>query len=596
MKATSDEIKKNATFRPINPDPQFVRDVFPAALVGIPLLVIFVGGLLFLCFIIFRKKMYRSASIVKTGSLKRDLSAFAGTVIKLAGRKRFFICILLLTVLFYALVVFPGATKNPQLEKEAYRDITYVQNILNGNSVFSDPMIKGELSWYPPLGISIMALVSKVTGMSAIETYDYSVFFINAFIPLLFYLLVSLVFGKRFGFFTALLIPVMPWLNNILFINTTAPVQSIGFVLISLILFVIFDKKGFTLSTSIVTGVMMGLAFLFHPVSGAILYSSIGVYVLIRKFIFKQSYRGLHILIAAAIPVLLFGPFLVPHIIRRVLNPAPFDFVSPRLFDPAWTVFVPNEYLAVVSGLLILFGIGRLARNIRSSNALLFFVLVGVTLAGQGCGYLHSLKDHPSGFFRFTANIPFVLPHEFQWYFQLFMLVFLAYGFFSVLDDILKGQKNRLVLVLFIAFLLPGYFKLVDNNRIKPGSAESGIPPYAKWVMNNTDKNAVFCLDDPAAALTGFNPFTARKIVYNAYAWINPHVDAAGRERDNNLFFRSSDVASMKAIAHRYGMDYALVSKNGDMPADRVRLFRDNFTILYEDYEYVIFDIKSALK
>src|SRR5665648_188814 len=87
-------------------------------------------------------------------------------IIPLIVKHKYFLLLLLLIIIFYGSIGIPEILKNPPLSADVYRDITYAQNVLNGNSIFADPSIKGEFIWYPPLNALIMAGISKITGLN----------------------------------------------------------------------------------------------------------------------------------------------------------------------------------------------------------------------------------------------------------------------------------------------------------------------------------------------------------------------------------------------------------------------------------------------
>jgi hypothetical protein len=241
-----------------------------------------------------------------------------------------FICLLI----FYSLLIYPDIRNNPPLPPDVYRDIAHTQNILNGNSPLSDPAIKGEYLWYPPLEPLLMAGLAVITGLDLFTLYSYSLLYINFFIPLLFFICIAQITDKRTAFFAAFFIPIMPWLNTHLFKGAMPSVHGFAFLLGTAILFLRFEKKGFTRPRAAVTGIVIGLCLLFHSLSGLIVYTSITAVLFLNKCLFKKPYRISHILLITCLPIIIFSPYFVPNIVRPKLNPAPLNYFSSALYDP----------------------------------------------------------------------------------------------------------------------------------------------------------------------------------------------------------------------------------------------------------------------
>lgn len=113
-------------------------------------------------------------------------NALKGRLAQFFSKHIWFFILLCVVSIFYVVFMFPHLKNNPPLSPDVFRDIAYAQNILNGNSVFDDPAIKGEYIWYPPLNGIMMAFISALTGVDLFSLYNCSLIFINMFSVFLF--------------------------------------------------------------------------------------------------------------------------------------------------------------------------------------------------------------------------------------------------------------------------------------------------------------------------------------------------------------------------------------------------------------------------
>ena len=79
-------------------------------------------------------------------------------VFSFLDKHKYLLIVIALNILVYIIFVGPVVIKKHYLPTDAYRDIAYARSVLNGNSIFEDPAIKGEYIWYPPLNPLVFAL------------------------------------------------------------------------------------------------------------------------------------------------------------------------------------------------------------------------------------------------------------------------------------------------------------------------------------------------------------------------------------------------------------------------------------------------------
>jgi hypothetical protein len=506
---------------------------------------------------------------------------------------KYFLIVLALNVVFFSLVIFPNIKKHIPLPNDTYRDIAYGQSILNGNSVFSDPAIKGEFIWYPPLNPLLTSFVSRITGISLFKLYAYSPLVVNFSIPLLFYVFIGSLFGKKHAFLATVSLAVMPWLKTHLFSMGMPSIHSFALVLATLIVLRVSAKRGLTARAATAVGILTGIALLHHSLSGLILFSSVCLFLLCRIATEKRLAGLLHFFIIVATSLLLWAPFILPNLLKPRLNYMPMHYFAPELTTLKFTVLWPNKYLCVFFLVFFLLGLIRFCRNANKTQYQLILSTLIITGLGQALGYLNHLSGRYPNTFATFAKIPYLIPHEFQWYFQLFALVVIAEGFVFLADKLL-GRHAKYSAVVFLALALPAYVTSMDDFNSYPRKQYTDKPPRAiAWIRENTPANSVFLTSESGLAYFTLQPFTARPIIFHSPAHMNYSVDANKRYQDKYMLLFHLPAAAFKSLAKEYDIEYILVRRR-DLPPGRIAFFNSYFKKVYQDGEFSIFKLKDT--
>ncbi|MBN2736769.1 MAG: glycosyltransferase family 39 protein [Spirochaetales bacterium] len=550
---------------------------------------------------IFRKKIFKATEWLASFLLKKaELVPKKTTPIlkhitpglKIAYKWRFLIIIFFMTLLLYIFNIYPDISNNPTISPDAYRDVAYAQNILNGNSIFSDPAIKGEFIWYPPLTPLIMAGLHKITGLHLFTLYTRSVLVINFFIPILLYLFVMLIFNHPIAFISSLLIPIMPWLSTHLFQLGMPSIYAFTILLGIFSLTLFFEKKGMKQKYFIIIGILIGFSLLCHSLSGLILYASIMIYFLIQKIIQKKDISWVNIITIIALPFIMWSPYFLPNFFRAKLNPEPLEYVSNVLYDPNWNLYIPNIQLYILFWSFALIGCILLVRKWRE-NKLFLMIIIMITALAQASCYLHEYGKNAQGFFKIFEHLPYLIAHEFQWFFQIFILPAVASGMFFVFKRLTKKKWILLFLPLFIAFVFPGYSKFMEENKRKVFFKNTySAPSFYNWVMTSTDSNDVFVVSNFYLNYFEFQPTTARKVLFTSEGYMNFNVDVKSREKAWKKFIKTADYDELMDISKHYEINYALIAKH-DIEKNRLDFFKNYFSIVYQDNNHFIFKITS---
>ncbi len=501
--------------------------------------------------------------------------------------------VIILTLSFFAFFIFPEKVKNPQLTMDVYRDVAYARNVLNGNSILQDPAIKGMPLWYPPLNPLIMAGISKITGLSLFTLYNYSPLFINVFIPILFYLFCFFMFNYKIAFFSFLAISIMPWLRISLFTFGMPSIHAFSVILFLLIIFIKFYKNVLSPAKSIIIGILLGFSFLFHSPSALIIYSSIIIFILIKKVALKSNERIYSILIMILLPLIIWSPYCIPNIFTKKLNPEPLQYFSPLLMDFNWVLYIPNQYLCILFAVFMLYGFFKLSKKLEDPNILLLFIIILITIIGQILGYIHVINWQNIRIISIIKKLPYLVPYEFQWYFQLFIIPVIIYGFFELSKLLVKEKHIVFSYIILFILIMPGFFSLFEANKVKTKYKGSYKPsPYIDWIMENTDKNSVFLVSNVQLNFFDLQPHTARKIIFHSAGHMNFNVDVKSREIDNDKLLRYVDINDFSRIAKKYDLEYLLIDKK-EIEKDRFDFFLNNFKLVYNYGNFYIFFINN---
>jgi hypothetical protein len=504
---------------------------------------------------------------------------------------------LLPLVLLGALVAFEACTIAPRIIKtrplpfDTYRDVAYARSILNGQGVLRDPTIAGQPAWYSPLNPLFFAGLSQVTGVDVFKLYSYSPLFINSFTPLLFYALVYLLLGHWPAFTAALLIPCLPWLKTHFLTMGMPSIHAVPLVLIVCIAAVAFSRRGLDTRRGIALGLLMGIALLHHSLSGMIVYASVSLMLALQLLPKRADRRLLPTAWAIALPILLAAPYLLPNLMRPKLNPAPLDFIAPDFSSLDYTIFIPTRLSCLFFWGFLAVGMVALRRRIREPGVQLVFCLLFVTAGGQLPGYARLLAMARPDTFGFLRGLPSLLPHEFQWFCQLFALVPVAAGI-AWCGRRALGPRHRVAdVALPLLLLVPGYADVPKAQMVNLVLHLVEKPPYIAWIEANTPRNAVIATSHAWDSYRAVQPFTGRKILCHYPAHMNFNVDVTARLEAKGRRLYHADPGEVEQIVTTFDLQYLVLDKKL-MPAARLDFFQSNFAVGYEDHQFAVYRLQ----
>lgn len=515
-------------------------------------------------------------------------------LIQFINEQKLFLIVLLVNIIIFAVFVSPTVITKQALAVDTYRDIATAQNLLNGNSIFDDPAIKGEFIWYPPLNPAFFALISRITGVDLFKLYAFTPLTIMFFVPLFFFFFIQALFDKKTAFLSVFLIPVMPWLVTYFFTLTIPSLHAFALIIPYLTYFVNSHKKGFSIRNTLILGIWGGILFLHHTPSALIIYGSVFASLFIDFIFLKNKHKTLDLLFILAVPLVMWMPYVLPNLLKPKVNLAPLIYFDDKVKNPEFALYAPNAFTwlftlaAFISGFII-----NLKSIKEKKSLLLLYCIIATSIIGQILAYSHALAQWQPRLFGFLKNLPILLPHEFQWFFQLFILPLIACGFIHIFQvhEIKKKVTIVTTVIFALVYLLPPYlsFPYKITMEIEKGvMTKENEPEYTKWIAANTDPNAVFLTSNFFLSYFYIQPYTARKIINQLEAHTSFNIDIFERRRDSDIMLRQADLNSFKLMAEIYDIDYVILEK-GNIPEQRELFFRNNFTQVYKDQgEYII--------
>ena len=492
-------------------------------------------------------------------------------------------------------------------DADLYRNMAQAQVMADGDW-FADPYYRDEKAWYNPLTPATIALLNRATGIAIPRLYAQAGTLLNLAVPAAFYLLAHAFFGRLTALFATVYVVFLghpgeaswmrpaygPWF----FAGTLGQAFfSLGLVAYARALEA-KDRRGF-----VITGVLLGLAFLSHT-APAVLLGGVVVLELLRTGLARPQpgppVRLLQHVLLFAVAFAVSMPFLatILGVYRlRVVNPAgndwfwwPFELGH---FVPYVVGHVSISAFVAVAGLL---QIARRSAQVGNRLVLLFlalavaFVLYGLLSQWAAARGVHLLN--------------LVAPHHF-W---LYMKAAGALGWGHAVASLLRAARAYvapaawtqgwstavLATFAFVASLL-GLPTLAARDDFARSGGEARRESAKAWrdsIRTFLRAHAAatdVVLADPDDALMVVGP-TGRKTVAVLANFANPYVAAAPREEAARAMIaalEAEDDTTFLALAVRYRVTWVLHRRTGRVGLDRralpflVRELREGPFILY---------------
>lgn len=457
-------------------------------------------------------------------------------------------------VVYWAALVTPLVLEDRH-PYDGFRDIASARHLLLGGA-WADPAYAGETVWHPPLGPLIVAMLSGLLALAPETIYLWSQLLVNWLIPAGLYLVVRLAWRPLVGVAAVMTFALaMPWWQEYLPMHIASWQALIG-AWAALLIYAQAERRGSILFAA-ACGVWLGLGCLFHPLVPGILMLTFALAAGWGALRGRESggagtalLRGVAVVgLAAVIGVPLV--YLYQH--GPILNAFPREYFDHKLLTPRYAGLGGNPWLWGV-GLL---GLATAVRNTRRLAERLLLCALIVTALGQGVGYLRWFLPP-----ELHAQVPIVLPHQFQMHFQLLWAVCIGLGLVRLLgwlparvDSFGRGLAYAACLAVTCGY---GLARAPYNYRSMK-SLDEYYPHYlreaAGWISANTATDDVFMLNMEMAYLW-LSPSTARKVWLLPIGHSNPRVDWFKRLDTADALTGAESGAAFHALAADRGIDY----------------------------------------
>ncbi len=466
-------------------------------------------------------------------------------------------------------VIFVQTNKLTSVTFDSFRDLAWAENIRAGR-IAGDPVLADHPFWYAPGGPVVLAAVSAVFGVDPITACRTSPIWWNVWIPVLLMALVGVSAGPR----TASLSILMVWLGSLWWLtHLVAPIPSIQGVVPGLASLLLWQwtlrrigSRGRPPASLVLTSaVALGVTFWVHPVCALVAAAGVGGQGLLvtcfgGKAARVQS-RGVAVstLLVAGLSFLVAAPLLMYLARLDVVNPAPVRYAAAEIWnlDYALQLHVPLLLPLAAVGLWV-----ALRDPVRWGWVVGSFV---VACTGQIAGYIGS---------GLGVEVPWMVPHEFQWHTQVCTGVLAAIGLVKFGERVagrLRWPADRqMALVLwigggFVATLAPALpfiplaqAYLVDVERVVEGRREA-----IDWLRSSTLPGDVIACR-PLLGHLVVSGLAGRKSVAVPVGHMNPTSDALQRSRDLETMLSSSDGGEVVRLAERYKVSHFYLEYSDD--------------------------------
>jgi len=437
---------------------------------------------------------------------------------------------------------------------DAFRDMAYTHGILRGE-LGRDPTLPGLPAWYPPGYPLVFAAVARVTGAPVVTVFGTSLYWLSWLNPVALYLLARRSLGRANAWWSLAFVGLgsMWWL-----MHAAVPVPSTQGVSLGLLTWLAWlAAKDRPWPAAAMTGVVGAAAMVVHPLCGGLAITGILIHgALAPVLTASEPGRGAaarsvlsRSLLATIVCVALAIPLVGPALSGPVLNDAPRHWFSPALHDPRYAL---QSHVPLVP-IFGIFGLGLLSRDWLNHGWLV--AAAGVALLGQLVGY----AAHDLGW-----KVPYLIPHEFQWHFQLLLGIAAVVGWRRVIQLMHRVPRIRAVPpgaisgILLLAALGPAlrYRSEAEAFPMRLDASWAGLLRLGDWISERTPPGAIIAADPTYAYyLAGL---TGRRAQLVPEGHLNPRVDPAPRIEVLSTLMQTGDPAVFEAARERLPVNYVL--------------------------------------
>ncbi|MDP8245341.1 MAG: hypothetical protein P9L94_14750, partial [Candidatus Hinthialibacter antarcticus] len=468
--------------------------------------------------------------------------------------------------------------------------IITAQHIRAGGAVWADPVLDGYWFWYPPTNAILFSTISSLLHIDLFALYALSPSLLNWLFAAAFYCFVKQLFDgdHAFAFWTTLGLASLPWVVTYVIAFPTVMAHAAGLGMLVLYLYQRWtDWQPYgTLFASVFVG-MMGL---YHPPTAIILLLCLTLHRL-----WQRDLRGA--LFVVCIGLFLSSPYWIVQISSPVLNPDPIRYISPAMMQKS--VVFPGFSPLMSSVFFLLVGVGAFVvkQRWRSLRMRLVMVLLGVSLLGQAPAYLLKILEiyAPALYQQYGHAVPVVVPHEFQLYSQVALLMIAGLGLKALWQSsaLLKPVVRYAVLLCLVAWLGAMMVPLAKRSQAfcEPYRMKGEWAALVEFIQSHPDVvsgDAVICAPEDEVSFFVVGLRTGRKSLATYASHMNPRADYFARVVARNIILNTGVIDEVKRECQEYNVKYILAWRKKTSP-ERIELFQKSFETVYNDGNVYLF-------
>lgn len=466
-------------------------------------------------------------------------------------------------------------------EWDAHRDASIAQSILDGRYP-EDPILSGEVSWFNPMTGAVIALVSRITGLTPPAAVVKMGPWLNLIAPIGFYLLMAAIFdgrtalaalclflfGKDPSVLSCIRATYMPWLM--------APWYAPGLFCFTLLMFHVARTRNRT-DYYALAGVLLGVTFICHTAPAVFSGAVMTFVVLSDAYAAWRTPEGLRsaqaliqrFLLLLLIAFLMSLPYTGPILWRyqfQVQN------VWPTLFATVYVELgaLPARLWEIINwrNLIVALGILTLLRQRREERSILILGLFFIALVFLIQNYVWQVLV------RKGVVFPAIVPgHHAVIYLTLAQSALwgvgaVAFGQFCIrlIPQVLKhfgkrlpgqmfGSQEVIIWIAVVSLCLPlyalgGWHFRTEFKPIYPKGYvelyERQIPVY-DWIMSHTTPSTTFLCPEEGVGIGVVMP-AGRKLVSTMIFYYNPYVSMARSSEAQRVFMEAVEACDRNAF------------------------------------------------
>jgi len=520
---------------------------------------------------------------------------------------------LLVTAVYLSLANSFVHIPSPVFGGDYYRDRGFVNNIVEGNSIWSDGFYVNEIQYYPYLIFVIQAGIVKITGLSVDQVFIYFPILTTLLTGLVWYLLGKAIFkSKNGGLLT---------LTSLFAVKYSYGLKSSDFglfVIIPLFLYLwLRYEQTSERKYALMSGTVLGVLSLIHGGRFLASISLIGVAIIIllitdmyktkewkkRLILVKNYFKKYYLifLIAIIISLIFFMPLYFKYKMHSVNNVTIWGDTNIELLGLSWVIVIFKSlffnllnFPLFVASILAFLGITLLLFNKKNfEQKWVMIISLANLLIIQ-----HHLITIPLLNTYFNPGKLELITYFFPLYFT-FGALFLI----QKMEIILKKINKRYLLCgIIIILLLPSFYLKFENQQSdrweKYGqekneylSALYGLADYLTINMNNNE--TVLSNDESGFMLA---VLSGRKVMLTRRTHASYYVDIDQRIAEASVAMYGQNRNETMRVLDKYRVKYFYVDQNLFTTPMRVRIDlkkylnenKINFTQVYDRYDIAL--------